>query len=169
MRLNRDIGYDIISGPFLIVGDDYDKGNFKSLTNDQLLRYKMRFDENSIIQIKNKIMSILMNKKGGFDQDGNLHYGPISKVVPNFEYVGSAELLGKTEQEKFRIINEYYSKGYYLALEVKGESGGQHWGAINDIKDNTINMVDPDSSNSNLWLSYNSINTSQIRYFKAKK
>ena len=56
MRLNRDIGHDIISGPFLIVGDDYDKGNFKSLTDDQLLRCKMRFDENSIIQIENKIM-----------------------------------------------------------------------------------------------------------------
>lgn len=57
-----------------------------------------------------------MNKNGGFDKDGNLYYGPISKVVPNFEYVVSAELLGKTEQEKFRIINEYYSKGYSLLL-----------------------------------------------------
>lgn len=50
MRLNRDIGHDIISSPFLIVGDDYEKSGFKSLTDDQLLRYKMRFDENSIIQ-----------------------------------------------------------------------------------------------------------------------
>lgn len=110
-----------------------------------------------------------MNKNGGFDKDGNLYYGPISKVVPNFEYVGSAELLGKTEQEKFRIINEYYSKGYYIAVEVKGNSGGQHWIAINDINGNTINMVDPGSNNTNLWLTYNSVNTSQIRYFKAKK
>lgn len=110
-----------------------------------------------------------MNKNGGFDKDGNLYYGPISKVVPNFEYVGSAELLGKTEQEKFRIINEYYSKGYYLAIEVKGNSGGQHWVAVNNIKGNTINMVDPGSNNINLWLTYNSVNTSQIRYFKAKK
>ena len=110
-----------------------------------------------------------MNKNGGFDKDGNLYYGPISKVVPNFEYVGSAELLGKSEQEKFRIINEYYSKGYYLAIEVKGNSGGQHWVAVNNIKGNTINMVDPGSNNTNLWLAYNSVNTSQIRYFKAKK
>lgn len=60
-----------------------------------------------------------MNKNGGFDNDGNLYYGPISKVVPNFEYVGSAELLGKTEHEKFRIINEYYSKGYSLLLRLR--------------------------------------------------
>lgn len=44
-----------------------------------------------------------MNKNGGFDKGGNLYYGPISKVVLNFEYVGSVELLGKTEKEKFKI------------------------------------------------------------------
>ena len=110
-----------------------------------------------------------MKKVGGFDKDENLYYGPISKVVQNFEYVGSVELLEKTEQEKFRIINEYYSKGCYIAIEVKGNSGGQHWVAINDIKGNTINIVDPGSNNTNLWLAYNSVNTSQIRYFKAKK
>lgn len=110
-----------------------------------------------------------MNKNGGFDNDGNLYYGSISKVVPNFEYVESAELLGKSEQEKFRIINEYYSKGYYLAVEVKGNSGGQQWVAVNDINGSVINMIDPGSNNTNLWLAYNSVNTSQIRYFKAKK
>lgn len=89
-----------------------------------------------------------MNKNGGFDKDGNLYYGPISKVVPNFEYVGSAELLEKSEREKFRIINEYYSKGYYIAIEVKGNTG-QHWGAVNDIKGTTINMIDPGSNNTN--------------------
>ena len=109
-----------------------------------------------------------MNKNGGFDKDGNLYYGPISKVVPNFEYVGSAELLGKSEHEKFKIINEYYSKGYYIAIEVKGDTG-QHWVALNDINGSTINMVDQGSNNTNLWLAYNSVNTSQIRYFKAKK
>lgn len=30
-------------------------------------------------------------------------------------------------------------------------------------------MIDPGSNNTNLWLIYNSVNTSQIRYFKAKK
>ena len=30
MKLNREIGYDIIAGPFLVVGDDYENGEFKS-------------------------------------------------------------------------------------------------------------------------------------------
>ncbi len=59
---NRDIGYDVIYGPFIILGDDYDNGDFKSLTDDQLLKYKMRFDKNSIIETENKVNAIKMNK-----------------------------------------------------------------------------------------------------------
>ena len=62
MKHNRDIGYDVIYGPFIILGDDYDNGDFKSLTDDQLLKYKMRFDKNSIIVTENKINALKMNK-----------------------------------------------------------------------------------------------------------
>ena len=41
MKLNRDIGHDIIA--------------------DQILRYKMRFDKNSIIETENKITAIRMS------------------------------------------------------------------------------------------------------------
>ena len=61
MPLNRDIGYDIIAGPFLILGDDYENGDFKSLDDNQILRYKMRFDKNSIIETENKINAIRMS------------------------------------------------------------------------------------------------------------
>lgn len=62
MKLNREIGYDIIAGPFLVVGDDYENGEFKSLTSNQLLKYKMYFDKNSIIRTENKINEILLKK-----------------------------------------------------------------------------------------------------------
>lgn len=62
MELNRDIGYDIIAGPFLVVGDDYANADFKSLTDEQLLKYKMIFDRNSIIRTQNKITALLMSK-----------------------------------------------------------------------------------------------------------
>jgi len=62
MKLNREIGYDIIAGPFLIVGDDYENGDFKSLTEEQILKYKILFDENSIVRTENKINEILLNK-----------------------------------------------------------------------------------------------------------
>lgn len=69
MKLNRDIGYDIIAGPFIILGDDYENGNFKSLTDDQVMKYKMRFDENSIKETENKILSILLNKNKNKDYE----------------------------------------------------------------------------------------------------
>ena len=63
MPLNRDIGFDIIAGPFFIVGNDYENADFKSLTEEQILKYKIRFDKNSIKETENKIMSILLNSK----------------------------------------------------------------------------------------------------------
>ena len=63
MKPNRDIGHDIIFGPFLIVGNDFENGGYKSLTNEQILNYKIRFDKHSIVQTENKILGILLNKK----------------------------------------------------------------------------------------------------------
>lgn len=62
MTLNRFIGYDIIAGPFLILGDDYENGDFKSLTNNQIKKYKERFDKQSIIETEKKINAIKLNK-----------------------------------------------------------------------------------------------------------
>ena len=62
LQLNRNIGHDIIAGPFLIVGDDYENGDFKSLTDEQIMKYKIKFGKNSILQTENKINSIIVNK-----------------------------------------------------------------------------------------------------------
>ena len=70
MKPNRDIGHDIIFGPFLIVGNDYENGDFKSLTENQILKYKMRFDKHSIIETENRINSILLHKNyHNFDRE----------------------------------------------------------------------------------------------------
>ncbi len=65
MKLNRDIGYDVIAGPFLILGDDYENGDFKSLTDNQVNKYKTRFDKSSIIKTKKKINVILLKRGNG--------------------------------------------------------------------------------------------------------
>ena len=68
MHWNRDIGSDIIFGPFLIVGDDYENGSFKSLTEKQILENKIRFDENSIFRTRKKIIDILLNKNRDYER-----------------------------------------------------------------------------------------------------
>ena len=68
MHWNRDIGSDIIFGPFLIVGDDYENGSFKSLTEKQILENKIRFDENSIFRTRMKVIDILLNKNRDYER-----------------------------------------------------------------------------------------------------
>ncbi len=52
---NRSIEHDIIYDNFLIVGDDYVKGDFKSLTKEQILKYQKLFDKDSITRTQSKI------------------------------------------------------------------------------------------------------------------
>lgn len=70
MKPNRDIGHDIIFGPFLIVGNDFENGGYKSLTEQQVLNYKIRFDKHSIVQTENRVLGILLNgKPHNFDRE----------------------------------------------------------------------------------------------------
>ncbi len=62
MKLNRFIGYDIIAGPFLILGDDYENGDFKSLTSNQIKKYTELFGKESIKETEKKITAIKLNK-----------------------------------------------------------------------------------------------------------
>ena len=70
MKPNRDIGHDIIFGPFLIVGNDFENGGYKSLTSEQILNYKIRFDKHSIVQTENRVLGILLNgRPHNFDRE----------------------------------------------------------------------------------------------------
>ena len=109
-----------------------------------------------------------LNKNGGFDEFGNLQYATISKVVPNFKFVGKVNLNGKTRQEKFSLIKQYFELGYFITIEVKGAvDGNQHWVAIVGINANDIIMVDPGSNQTNLWNAYEFSKSSQFNFFKA--
>lgn len=64
LPFNRDIGYDVIAGNFLIVGDDSEIGEDRSLTEKQIEKYTKMFDEISIQKTNEKISKILI---GGLD------------------------------------------------------------------------------------------------------
>lgn len=109
-----------------------------------------------------------LNKNGGFDDSGNLKYYAIQKVVSRFSFVGNVNLRGKTREQKMQLINKYISEGYYISAEVKGAtSGSQHWVAVMNVNNNIIYMVDPASSSTDMWSSYEWSKTSQFVYFRA--
>lgn len=58
---NRDIGYDIIAGTFIIARECADDGEDRSLTNEQIEKYKERFNQESIEKTNQKILSIIMH------------------------------------------------------------------------------------------------------------
>ena len=58
MGPNREVGRDIIFGPFLIVGDDPDMGENRSLTEEQITKFKEMFNEKSIEKTYEKIVKI---------------------------------------------------------------------------------------------------------------
>lgn len=111
---------------------------------------------------------IALNNAYAFDSNGNLSYAPISKVVPDFKYVGRVELKGKTKSEKLYEIRKYYEDGYYLVAEVKGATlNNQHWVAVDNVTNSTVVMLDPGSNETDMWREYDWNNTSQFIYFKA--
>ena len=73
MEWNRDIGHDIIGCPFLIVGDDYENGEFKSLTDAQILKYKIKFGKESIERTNRKLnaikIEIALNKNISYESE----------------------------------------------------------------------------------------------------
>ena len=62
MGPNRDIGHDIIFGPFLIVGETIDDGEDRSLSEEQISKYKERFNKKSIDETMAKYEAIRMKK-----------------------------------------------------------------------------------------------------------
>ncbi len=63
LQFNRDIGYDIIAGPFLVVGINPETERWDSLSREQILKYKERFNEKSIHNTYDKLYKLVTNQK----------------------------------------------------------------------------------------------------------
>lgn len=107
-----------------------------------------------------------LSKNGGFSSSGNLQWNAVGKVAPKFVWSGNENILGKSKKEKLNKIKSLQDSGYYVVAEVKGNTG-QHWVAIDSVNGNTINMMDPGSTSTNMWQEYSWKNTSRVVWFKA--
>ena len=107
-----------------------------------------------------------LNSHGGFVAGGNFVWASVAKVAPSFQFVDRAYVSGYSKNQKLKVLSELMSKGYYVVAEVKGNTG-QHWVAVDAIAGETIVMMDPGSSSTDMWAQYNWRNTSTFAYFKA--
>ena len=65
MGPNRDIGHDIIFGPFFVIGDNPEIGENISLTDEQISKWTKLFDEKYIDKTYEKITKLRL----GISQD----------------------------------------------------------------------------------------------------
>lgn len=82
---------------------------------------------------------------GGFVK-GNIYFGNVHKVAPNFKYKYRKYLSGSNET-KIAAVEAAVADGCYTVIEVKkGNNTGQHWVAVVDAKNGKITMADPASA-----------------------
>ena len=107
-----------------------------------------------------------LNSHGGFVSGGNFVWGVATQAAPSFKYQGQISVAGMSREQKLSKIKELTSQqGVYVVAEVKGNTG-QHWVAIDSVSGNTVNMMDPGSSSTDMWGQYNWANTSTLAYYK---
>ncbi len=98
-------------------------------------------------EINPGILCDFLNKNGGLDKSGNIYWGVVSKLVPEFTFSGTAYLYGSTAEEKTAEIKSYIDAGYYVISDVK-YSG--HWVAIDKVEDGVAYSIDSASYVSNV-------------------
>ena len=107
-----------------------------------------------------------LNSHGGFSSGGNFVWAAATQAAPSFKYQGKVNLSGLSKEQKFSKIREIVQQpGNYAVVEVKGNTG-QHWVAIDSIDGDTIHMMDPGSTSTDLWGQYNWNNTSVLSYYR---
>ena len=55
LKPNRFIGNELIYGNIIVIGDDYEVGDFKSLTRKQIKKYQEYFNQTSIDKTNSKL------------------------------------------------------------------------------------------------------------------
>lgn len=106
-----------------------------------------------------------LNSIGGFS-GGNFIWGAATSAAPAFKYQGKIDVAGWSKSDKLNQIKDLVNQpGVYVVAEVKGDTG-QHWVAIDSVNGDTINMMDPGSTSTDMWSEYNWKNTSALSYYR---
>ena len=121
--------------------------------------------ETSITNLNPGTFVQFLNANGGFYSGGNYSWEGATKAAPSFKFQNRIDVSGKTKEQKLNTIKQLLSEGAYVVAEVKGNTG-QHWVAIDAVSGNTVVMMDPGSTSTDMWAQYDWTNTSALAYYK---
>lgn len=84
-----------------------------------------------------------------YSGEDNWVWSGITNVIPSFKYDSSYQITGMqylSDAEQRDKLIEGINKGCYYVVEVKSYHSGQHWVAIDTVKDGEIYIMDPASN-----------------------
>lgn len=94
-----------------------------------------------------------MKAAGGFDSIGNIQWGRVTTLAPNFIFIArNAFPSGQSNAaaEAARLLQQ----GLYLVVQVKRPEEGTHFVAIDRVDGNSVYMFDPSSKATDLFAKY---------------
>ncbi len=107
-----------------------------------------------------------LSKNGGFDNYGNVYWGAVSGLVPNFTFEKKAYFASNTKSGITNELKNYINQGYYIVMSVKYDG---HWIAIDTIKNGEVYMIDPAQNKTDkLFDYYDAAGMLQVRLYKGK-
>ena len=101
--------------------------------------------------------------RGGFTEDGSIYWAVGASYSDNFSYVTQVNLRGYTKDQKIIKMRELINDGYFLEVAVNNEG---HWVAIDNVIGNTVKMMDPARTATDLFATYNDSGIVRIVCFK---
>lgn len=108
-----------------------------------------------------KLLTFL-NQAGAFSAEGDLNWKYVEKYGADFAYYNSYKLAG-TQAEKTASIRSWLDNGYYVMVNVKN---GQHFVAVDEVVGDTVRIMDPAGSATDLFGAYPASGVIGIRVFK---
>ncbi|MDE6708627.1 MAG: SH3 domain-containing protein [Oscillospiraceae bacterium] len=109
------------------------------------------------------VLITYLNQNGGFSADGNLNWWVLNNYTSDFKFEKNYSLSGLTNQEKIEEVQDLLNNGYYILAQVKY---GQHFVAVDYVKNSEITMMDPGSKSTSLNEKYGISSMTSLRLFK---
>lgn len=114
-----------------------------------------------------KTLVTYLNNNGGFTSGGALYWAKVNGAADGFSlYESKVSLANMTKAQKISTMAQYVKDGYGVIISVRN---GGHWVALDRIEGNTVYMLDPGDSSTDLFGTYSESAIDRLAIYKGKK
>lgn len=108
-----------------------------------------------------------LNNNGGFTSGGALYWAKVNGAADGFTlYESKVSMADMTKAQKISTMAKYIKAGYGVIISVRN---GGHWVALDRIEGDTVYMMDPGVSSTDLFDTYSESSIDRLAIYKGKK